>query len=72
MPLTLGGSLSGRGWCSKEQVSHLYSLSHFPCLPGIPIASFELLSKVMVTPNGQPSLSGLLPTAFGRLVNTGY
>lgn len=40
VPLTLGDSLSGRGSHSEEQVSHLRDLSHSPCLPAIPIASF--------------------------------
>lgn len=51
MPLTLGGNLSGRGWHSKDQVSHFCGLSHSPCLPAIPIAGFQLLSKVTVMLN---------------------
>lgn len=50
-PLTLGGSLSGRGWHSKDQVSHLCGLSRSPCLLAIPIAGFQLLSKVTVMLN---------------------
>lgn len=63
---------SGRGRHSKEQASHLSGLPHFPCLLAVSTASFQVLHKEMLMPNGPPFPSGLLSTEFGRLVNTGY
>lgn len=73
MPLVpLRGSLFGRGWHSEEQASHLSGFPRLSCLLAIPSASFEAFSEEMLIPNGPPSHSELLSTAFGRLVNTGY